>query len=146
MGGRRRFSRAANFWSRRRERRARFFIVLHCYRTGYWRRIDGIERLLFMQPHLSTFFPAFHKIPHDCQDLPRSVGLPGGQKSHGTDRMGKLTMFIKPKQLREHCINGCGNKPAGCGFSARRIFKLAHAMRGYGATCLTFPELAKLLD
>jgi hypothetical protein len=60
--------------------------------------------------------------------------------------MGKLTTLIKPRQLREHRINGCGNKPAGCGFGALRIFKLAHSMSGYPETCLTFPEFAKLLD
>jgi hypothetical protein len=60
--------------------------------------------------------------------------------------MGKLTMLIKPRLLREHCLDGGRHKPAGCGFGALGIFKLAHSMRGYAATCLTFPELAKLLD
>ena len=87
----------------------------------------------------------FYKISHNYKDMPRSVGLPSGQKSHGTDRVGKLAMFIKPRRLRQHCLNGCSYKPAGFGFGALGVFKLDHSMRGHRVTGLTFPKLAKLL-
>ena len=57
----------------------------------------------------------------------------------GADWLAKRSIFVEPRLLREHCLNGCGNKPAGFGFGALGIFELAHSMSGHAATCLTFP-------
>jgi hypothetical protein len=88
----------------------------------------------------------FYKISHNYKDMPGSVDSLRGQESLGPDGLRKLTMFIKPRRLGEHCLNGCSYKPAGCGFGAPGIFTLDHSVRGHRATCLTFPTLAKLLD
>jgi hypothetical protein len=54
-------------------------------------------------------------------------------------------MVVKPSPFREYRFNGCRNKPAGVSFGALSIFELGHSMSGHRATCLTFPQLAKLL-